>query len=143
MQELIKSIISFSWAASLFGLKESAKLLSPAGPGEVVREADSILTITAQSSAQALGPSLQNTYEYGDQIQRKLVDASFGLLKDNQAISASLTNPASLFNPLQYARIGFAFLQSATQLLTGRSGGQTGGPPTGWGPVNPPVESGQ
>ena len=143
MQELIKSLISFSWSISLFGLKEAAKLLSPAGPGEVVREADSIFTLTSQAASQTLGPSLQKTYDYGDQIQRRLVDAGFGLLKTNQAIGATLTNPSQILNPLQYLRIGFAFLQGGIKLLTGANKAQTGGPPTGWGPVNPPSPDGQ
>ena len=138
MQELIKSIISFSWGMSLFGLKESSKLLSPAGPGEVVRESETILSTASQAASQSLGPGLQKTYEYGDRIQRKLVDAGFGLVENNDAVNTSLVDPTQWLNPVQYLKVAFDFFQTAFEMPLRQAGEGDNQKPTGWGPIPPP-----
>jgi hypothetical protein len=77
MRELTKSVFSFSWAASLLGASEMANLLSPRrqrGPSS--RDAFENCT---RSAVDQMGPSLRQVFAVGDQLQRSIVNAMFGV----------------------------------------------------------------
>ena len=77
MREFVKSMLSFSWAMSLFGIRQATNLINPrawtgdpAAPGGL----DAVTnTIVCQ-----FGPALKETFDVGDRLQRQFVDASFG-----------------------------------------------------------------
>jgi hypothetical protein len=73
MRELTKSVLSLSWAMSLFGLKQAASLLSPGS-----NAAGSFEAVTRCTEDQ-LGPTIRSTFRTGDNLQRGLVDLTFSL----------------------------------------------------------------
>ena len=80
MRELTRSMIRFSWAMPLLGMNQMAKLVSPGegrGPLESTTES---LEALASTAYEQMGPRLRELYEQGDDLQRRLVDAMFGVL---------------------------------------------------------------
>lgn len=75
MRELTKSMTSFSWAMSLFGLRQMACLLDPRSWGS---SASTFQAVT-RSTEEQLGPTTQSLFRAGDNLQRGLVDLMFNL----------------------------------------------------------------
>ena len=73
MRNLTRSVASFSWAMSLFGVEQMANLLSP-------RRAADAFGAVARSTEGALGPGLRSAFQTGDRLQRSMVDLSFSLV---------------------------------------------------------------
>lgn len=77
MREFTKSIISFSWAVSLLGVKEATRLLQPRGQSpEVLSKACEPVT---QATVAQLEPPLQSIFRTGDHFQRAIVNTVFGV----------------------------------------------------------------
>ena len=72
MRELTKSIFSFSWAMSLFGLQQTTNLLSPA---KAVEAFDAV----REAAEGQLPDALQTTFNAGDKLQRSAVDLTLGM----------------------------------------------------------------
>jgi hypothetical protein len=70
MRELTKSIGSFSWAMSLFGMRQMVGVLRPAEAAEAF---DSVTKATEDE----LGELLRLTFQMGDRMQRSMVDMTF------------------------------------------------------------------
>lgn len=70
MRDLTKSMLSFTWSMSLFGLSQAANLLAPgraaAAFDEVARRAES-----------QLGAVTRPIFNTGDNVQRGFVDLAF------------------------------------------------------------------
>jgi hypothetical protein len=73
MRELTRSVASFSWAMSLFGVEQMANLVSP-------RRAADAFGAVARSAQGALGPGLRSAFQTGDRAQQAVVDLSFSLV---------------------------------------------------------------
>ncbi len=73
MRELAKSMLSFSWAMSLFGLKQIANALAP---GDAAASFDAV----TRSAEGQLGQPAQSAFQAGDNLQRGVVDFTFGVL---------------------------------------------------------------
>jgi hypothetical protein len=73
MRELTRSVASFSWAMSMFGVGQMANLVSP-------RRAANALGAVARSAEGALGPGLRSVFQTGDRLQRAAVDLSFSMV---------------------------------------------------------------
>jgi len=73
MRELTRSVASFSWAMSVFGVGQMANLVSP-------RRAANALGAVARSAEGALGPVLRSVFQTGDRLQRAAVDLSFSMV---------------------------------------------------------------
>lgn len=141
MRELTKSVTSFSWAMSMFGLDQVANLFVPQSAQVGDRTAGSLEQVTQAMEGQ-LSDVFRRTFQAGDQFQRGVVDATFSLF------------PLELFDPRRWMQIGAGAAaatgraageagRSAGQAAAGALGGaQTGcgpsAPPPGWGPM-PPV----
>ena len=69
--DLFKSMFSFSWAQSLFGLKQLGGLLTP---GRAAEEFEQI----AKATEAELDESVRNFFRVGDRIQRETIDALSG-----------------------------------------------------------------
>lgn len=83
MENLTKSMISFPWALSLFGVKQ---LVSPLGrPASDDAEQASTETFNAVTEAteQRLNTVFDMTFKVGDSLQRGLVDMVFGMVTLN------------------------------------------------------------
>jgi haloalkane dehalogenase len=77
LRDLTKSVLSFSWAMSLFGVKQAASMLNPARPGrDGYVPPDSFQDVTG-AIVEQFGESLRQTFQAGDGLQREMVDAFF------------------------------------------------------------------
>lgn len=83
MREFTKSIFSFSWALSLFGIQQTANLLSP---DKVATAFDSVTHATEE---QICG-GLKTTFDAGDKLQRNAVNFMCGFL------SGEMLNPSRM-----------------------------------------------
>ena len=72
MREFTKSIFSFSWAMSLFGVQQTANLMSPD------KAAKAFNSVTEATEAQ-FADALKTTFNAGDKLQRNAVDMTLGM----------------------------------------------------------------
>jgi hypothetical protein len=146
MRELTRSVASFTWAMSLFGVEQMANLMSP-------RRAADAFGAVARSAEGSLGPGLRSAFETGDRLQRAMVDASFSLVglgpsaNGGNAGGAAGAAPASGASDVltQVGNLAFEFLQmgvTTVYSVTGIAWQQQQGLP-GWGKVQPPGNSSQ
>ncbi|MGH8070044.1 MAG: hypothetical protein ACRERE_33330 [Candidatus Entotheonellia bacterium] len=73
MRELTKSMFSFSWAMSLFGLQQIVNLSAPSGAAKAF---DNVTAATEE----VLGDLLKATFRAGDSLQRGVVDLTLAVL---------------------------------------------------------------
>ena len=71
LADLLKSMLGFSWAMSLLGVRSLANLAQP-------DRAASDLDAVTQAAEGQLGPGLQDVFRTGDQLQRGMVDSVLG-----------------------------------------------------------------
>jgi hypothetical protein len=76
MRELSKSVLSFSWALSLLGIKQAVGLVMPNKGG---RSASNILDPVTETTVGQLDESMKGIFRSGDNIQGKMVDMMFGM----------------------------------------------------------------
>jgi hypothetical protein len=147
LRDLTKSMLSFSWGMSLFGTKQLVNLLTPE------RASTAFDAVTRATEAQ-LGDVLKGAFRAGDQLQKGLVDMTFGVLtleafNPSQMMKmASDTMRQTMGAPAQGPQGGPAGSQERTTgwgAATGASGQRAQGGPAGsqertagWGPVPPP-----
>ena len=74
MRELTKSVISCTWALSLWSMKQAASLLSGFGGETPIRDVGSGFDSVTQSAVQQMGDSLGRIFQSGDNIQRASID---------------------------------------------------------------------
>lgn len=72
MRELTKSIFSFSWAMSLFGVQQTANLMSP---DNAAKAFDSV----TEAAAGQFTDVVKTAFNAGDKIQRSAADLSLGM----------------------------------------------------------------
>ena len=96
MRELTKSILSFSWAMSLFGVRQAANVLTPD------KAAASFNNVT-EAAREELGESTEATFKAGDNLQRSLVDLTFGVFS------------LQAFNPSKWAKATSGVVQQAAK----------------------------
>jgi hypothetical protein len=147
IRDLTKSMISFSWAMSLFGTKQLVNILMP-------ERATTAFNAVTRATEDQLGDVLKGAFRAGDQLQKGIVDMTFSLLT------------LEAFNPSQMMRMTSEAMRQTTGApgygtqggpsgsqerttgwgsATGASGQRAQGGPagpqertTGWGPVPPP-----
>lgn len=73
MREFTKSMTSYTWAMSLFGLQQMINVFRPA------KATDSFNHVTKATEDQ-FGDALKATFRAGDNLQKGLVDITFGVL---------------------------------------------------------------
>ena len=73
MREFTKSMTSYTWAMSLFGLQQMINVFRPA------KAAESFNHVTKATEEQ-FGDALKATFRAGDNLQRGFVDVTLGLL---------------------------------------------------------------
>ncbi|SRR6266849_5205777 len=72
MREFTKSIFSFSWAMSLFGIQQTTNLMSPE------KAAKAFNSVTEATEGQ-LADVMKTTFSAGDKLQRSAVDMTLGM----------------------------------------------------------------
>lgn len=73
MRDLTKSINSFSWAISLFGLDQMMNLLRPS-------KAAAAFDAVTDATERQLGDVMKSTFRAGDNMQRAMVDMTMGFM---------------------------------------------------------------
>jgi hypothetical protein len=73
MRELTKSMTSYTWAMSMFGLQQMINVFRPG------KATDSFNNVT-KAAEQEFDDALKATFRAGDNMQRGLVDMTFGVL---------------------------------------------------------------
>ncbi len=79
MRELTKSMLSFSWAMPLYGMKQMLNLTLPRDMSRPFGEAADGFNSVTGSMREQLGSTMKSMFDAGDQIQRSMVDVMFNL----------------------------------------------------------------
>lgn len=85
LQDMTKSALSLSWALSLLGLKQAINMVQPN------QQSTNVFGPLAQAAAEQLDDSMKDIYRSGEQIQGRVVDLAFTVLKP----SASMNSPGA------------------------------------------------
>ncbi len=135
MRELTKSMMSFSWAMSLLGVRQMSCMLMPQSWGSTSSSLDSVTRCTEGQ----LGSVTQSLFRSGDNLQRGMVDLMFNMLTlggwngGGNALRQSMQWGADVMQ-----RTAQAGVKMAQQTM---SAGGPASPPTsppgepGWGPM--------
>src|SRR5690242_17985523 len=78
MREVIKSMMSFSWAMSLFGARQLGNVVNATSLDTAKKTADAFDSVT-QAAEQQLGEMTRSAFLAGDRMQRTIVDTMFGV----------------------------------------------------------------
>lgn len=104
MRDLTKNLFSFSWAMSLFGVKQLGSLLDPREAAKGAPGAAQAFDRLTDAMREQLGDNLGKTFEAGDKIQGEIVDAMFGVLgirpeRGTASSRDARTSPSGLRHP--------------------------------------------
>jgi len=132
IRDLTKSMLSFSWAMSLFGAQQVTNFLTPQDPSQPTHKATVAFNAVTQATQEQFGDTLERAFKAGDQLQKGMVDLMFGMLS------------LEAFNPSQMMRMTSDMMRQTTGAIgqgfqRSPSGPQ---PQTGWGPMPSPSTSG-
>jgi hypothetical protein len=73
MREFTKSMTSYTWAMSLFGLQQMVNIFRP-------KKATESFNNVTKATEEQFGEALKATFRAGDNLQRGFVDVTFGVL---------------------------------------------------------------
>ena len=107
MRELTKSMMSYSWAMSLFGVQQMVNLLTPTGGGDPSGKTVQAFANVTDATTKVLDGSLKEAFKMGDSMQKEMMDFMFGGML------------AGGFDPNRWAQAGSDALQKITDI--GRS----------------------
>ena len=86
MREVMKSLLSFSWATSLFGVTQLANLAAP-------QKAAAAFDDMTQKTTANLSDTLKGSYQAGDQLQREMIDLLFNVFNPSALMQAADAMP--------------------------------------------------
>jgi hypothetical protein len=132
MRELTKSILSFSWAMPLFGIKQVAEMALPRDMSHPFGAAtQGFDAVTSAAKGQLGGGLWQGAFNAGDQAQRGMVDMMFGWM------SLDALNPTNMMR--MTAGVMQRSVQAAGRMMPGCGGcgGQAAGSSPGGGAKGP------
>ena len=132
IRDLTKSMLSFSWAMSLFGAEQLTNMFIPQRPSQPNHRATTAFNAVTQATEEQLSGVFKGVFRAGDQLQKGMVDLMFGMLS------------LEAFNPSQMMRMTSDMMRQTTGAIgqgfqRSPSGPQ---PQTGWGPMPSPSTSG-
>jgi hypothetical protein len=79
MREFTKSMMSYTWAQSLFGVQQVLNIFSSAQPQQEHPVTEGFNSV-AGCAGEQMGDAMRATFRAGDNIQRAVVDVMFGAL---------------------------------------------------------------
>lgn len=79
MREFTKSMMSYGWAMSLFGVQQMVNLMTPQGQRQQ-HPATEAFNEVADATREQMGDVLRSTYRAGDNVQRGMVDVMFSVM---------------------------------------------------------------
>ena len=76
MRELTKSMMSYTWSMSVFGMQQFVNLMTPSGDscGKATQAFDNVTDATTFT----FGSAMRQAFKAGDSLQRRLIDIMFG-----------------------------------------------------------------
>src|SRR5437867_11058086 len=74
MDELIKSVIGYSWATSLFGVRQMADVLTPMDRNRRVDKATAAFDSVTLAAEKEVWSWIARSFQVGDRLQRRLID---------------------------------------------------------------------
>jgi len=80
MKEVVKSAISFSWALGLAGIRGAGAMANSDQRELFFKDTESMLNRAVDDTVKTLGRNLRETYEFGDNIQRRMIDSGLGMI---------------------------------------------------------------
>lgn len=140
MRELTKSMVSFSWAISLFGVKQMTNLLTPQSFGQAAASFNEV----TRAAEQQLGGPFRSLYQAGDGLQRAVVNTMLGVLGIDGPWNPVGAMQAGVDVVRQSAQAGMDLMQRSAQVVgqavpgAAAWGNPAQAPPSGWGPVGTP-----
>lgn len=131
MRDFTKSMFSFSWALSMFGLQQMANMLtlgqSPEGQRAKATEAfDTVTRVTEEQ----LGEALRETFKAADKLQRGVLDMMFGAWMPRDAGMGPMMDA-----PMQAMQAGMQQMGGCCGQAGTWAGGAAQPGATGWGPM--------
>jgi hypothetical protein len=147
MRDLTKSMMSYGWAMSVFGVQQMVNLMFPST--DAWGKATKSFNDVTQATADTLDSTLKATFRVGDNVQSGLVDMMFGGFMsaglDPSRWARMGSEAAQQMGDLgrQAAQAAAGFTQGAGgPMASGGTAASAGGPagpstPTssGWGPM--------
>ena len=132
IRDLTKSMLSFSWAMSLFGVEQLTNTLMPQRPSQPTHKATTAFNEVTQAAEEQLDNVLKGVFKAGDQLQRGMVDIMFSFLS------------LEAFNPSQMMRMTSDMMRQTTGAFGQGSQKEPSQsqPQAGWGPIPPSGTSG-
>jgi hypothetical protein len=76
MRDLIKSVNSYFWAMSLFGIKQMENMMSTGNRGEDRNPATKAMDDITDATRKQIGTTLDSIFRTGDALQRWTTDAA-------------------------------------------------------------------
>jgi hypothetical protein len=147
MREFTKSMLSYTWATSMFGMQQMINLITPQGSRQRHSATEAFNNVT-NGTAEQLGDTMRATYRLGDSLQRGMVDLMFGVATlgmFDQRGGRGRSGGSNLGEQTTDAfRQGMNAMGQAADVISQAVGGATSGcgpsgcDQTGWGPVPPP-----
>jgi hypothetical protein len=149
IRDLTKSMLSFSWAMSLFGIEQLTNTLIPQSPSQPNHRATTAFNAVTHAAEEQLSGMLKGVFKAGDQLQRGMVDLMLGFLSLEAANPSQIMRTTSDMMRQTTGAFGQGFQNTppGPQPQTGRgpmSSPSTPGPQpqAGWGPIPPPGAAG-
>jgi hypothetical protein len=149
IRDLTKSMLSFSWAMSLFGIEQLTNTLIPQSPSQPNHRATTAFNAVTHAAEEQLSGMLKGVFKAGDQLQRGMVDLMLGFLSLEAANPSQIMRTTSDMMRQTTGAFGQGFQNTppGPQPQTGwgpMSSPSTPGPqpPAGWGPIPPLSASG-
>ena len=139
MREFTKSMMSYTWAMSVFGVQQMVNILTPSRQPE--HSATKAFNEVTRATEEQLGDILKSTYRAGDNVQRGIVDMmssvfTLGVFNGNGASrTASDIGQQSTDAVRQGMRAVGQAASAMTQGMYEATAGAQPGSGAGWGPM--------
>jgi hypothetical protein len=76
MRELTKSMMSYTWSISVFGVQQFVNLMTPSS--DVCGKATQAFDNVTDATTDTFGSAMRQAFQAGDSLQRRLIDIMFG-----------------------------------------------------------------
>jgi hypothetical protein len=96
MRDFTKSMARFSWAMSLFGVRQTLDALNPRSRSQDQTGATGGFDTVSNAVIDQFGETLRKTFDAGDRIQREIIDAVFGMAAPGFAPGTGNSTPRTV-----------------------------------------------
>ena len=76
MRDLTEAMLRFSWAMSLFGVKQMTSMMMPSGNNPPLNEVTESFNAVTEATEDQLGQVFKNAFKAGDTLQKSVTDLS-------------------------------------------------------------------